>query len=169
MTQTDNITVTTTVAVDAATAFEIFTDEIGEWWVHRPGQRPGSLRFEGGASGRLIERSAEGELEIGRVLAWEPARRLVFEWRPRGFEPGQRTEVEVRFDADANGTRITLEHRGWDAIPDGHPARFGWTGTAFTSLIGLWWADLLVGVKGRSAPQHPRAPEPASADSAHPS
>jgi uncharacterized protein YndB with AHSA1/START domain len=168
MTPTDSITVTTTVAVDAETAFEVFAGEIEDWWIRRPFRGAGTLRFEGGPHGRLLELDHNGSREMGRVLVWEPGKRLVFEWRPRDFEPDQKTEVEVRFEPDGAGTRVTLEHRGWDAIPPGHPARFGWTGTAFTSLVGLWWADLLLGVKGWGGMQHLRGRNPASAESAHP-
>jgi uncharacterized protein YndB with AHSA1/START domain len=153
MTTADSITVTTKVAVDAAMAFKVFTDEIGDWWIRRPFRGAGTLRFESGPDGRLLELDRNGSREIGRVLVWEPGKRLVFEWRPQEFQPEQKTEVEVRFEPDGDGTRVTLEHRGWDAIPPGHPARFGWTGTAFTSLVGLWWADLLVTLKSRGGTQ----------------
>ena len=39
------------------------------------------------------------------------------------------TEVEVRFEAIASGTRVTLEHRGLDRLPDdvaARLARYGW-------------------------------------------
>ena len=63
----------------------------------------------------------------------------------------QRTEVEVRFEPapldTRAGTRVTIEHRGWDALPADHPARHGYTGNAFTSMIGLRWADALTAVR----------------------
>ena len=39
------------------------------------------------------------------------------------------TEVEVRFEAIDGGTRVTLEHRGLDRLPDevaARLARYGW-------------------------------------------
>ena len=147
---TDCVTVSTIVAVDPATAFAIFTAEIGAWWKPKvPGLfrrgRNGILKFD---SGRLLEIDNHGEpFEIGRVLAWEPARRLVVEWRQEGFAPGDRTEVEVSFEAVATGTRVTVEHRGWDALAANHPARHGATGNAFTSMIGLRWADALTALR----------------------
>jgi uncharacterized protein YndB with AHSA1/START domain len=112
---TDCVTVSTIVAVDPATAFAIFTSEIATWWkpkvpgLFRPG-RNGTLKFAGG---RLLEIDSQGEpFEIGRVLAWEPARRLIVEWRQEGFAPGDRTEVEVRFESAPGGTRVTVQHRG---------------------------------------------------------
>ena len=151
MKSTDSVTVTTVVSVDPGAAFMVFTEEIDVWWGRGPRyrfstDREGTMRFEPGAQGRLIETyddDGSDTFEVGRVLIWEPAKRLVFEWRGHDFEPGQRTEVEVRFEAIECGTRVTLEHRGWDALPAEHPARHGMVGPAFSSMIGLRWADLL--------------------------
>jgi hypothetical protein len=151
---TDCVTVTTVVAVDPVTAFTIFTSEIGAWWkpkvpgLFRPGPS-GTLKFD---SGRLVEIDTQGELfEIGRVLVWEPARRLVVEWRQDGFAPGDLTEVEVRFEPVPAGTRVTVEHRGWNTLSADHPARHGATGNAFASMIGLRWADALTALRQRSS------------------
>jgi uncharacterized protein YndB with AHSA1/START domain len=148
---TDCVTVSTVVAVDPSSAFTIFTSEIALWWKPKvPGLfrrgRNGTLKFD---SGRLLEIDGQGEpFEIGRVLAWEPPRRLVVEWRQEGFAPGERTEVEVRFEAEPAGTRVTVQHRGWDALATNHPARHGTTGNAFTTMIGLRWADALTALRG---------------------
>jgi activator of HSP90 ATPase len=114
----DVVVVTTVVAADRATALAVFTEEIGAWW--RRGQRfrfhperDGVLRFEPGVGWRLID-AYEGHeaYEVGRVLAWEPAGRLVFEFRVRALEPDEYTEVEVRFQRVDAGTRVTIIHRG---------------------------------------------------------
>jgi uncharacterized protein YndB with AHSA1/START domain len=151
------VRVTTTVAVDPATAFAVFTDEIDLWWRRGPRYRfragqAGRLVFEPGAGGRLVERDeAGGEYEVGRVRVWEPSRRLVFGWRGIDFAPGEETEVEVRFERVAAGTRVTLEHRGWDALRADHPARHGLAGTALASRVGLWWGDQLNALRARAA------------------
>jgi hypothetical protein len=154
---TDRVCVTTVVPVDPAAAFEVFTGQVDAWWKRGPRYRPGRLRlgvmrFEPpGVGGRLVEvyDDLTGDaFELGRVLVWKPAEKLVFEWRAGNFEPGQRTEVEVRFEPVARGTRVTLEHRGWDSIPPDHPSRHGWgTSEAFTSMIGLIWADLVTSLR----------------------
>jgi uncharacterized protein YndB with AHSA1/START domain len=143
---TDCVTVTTVVAVDPAAAFDIFTGSIDAWWkpkvrgLFQP-DRNGTLGFQ---DGRLLETYADNDVfEIGRVLAWERPDRLVFEWRQEGFAPTDQTEVEVLFEAVAQGTRVTINHRGWDALPADHPARHGYTGPAFSGMIGLRWADAL--------------------------
>src|SRR6185436_18715353 len=112
-------------------AFEAFTNEIGLWW--RPNRLfaftagpPGRLSFEPGIGGRLIETRPDGEtFEIGRITAWEPGRLLAFSWRQASFAPDQVTQVEIRFEPVGDETRITVEHRGWDCVPQAHRARHG--------------------------------------------
>jgi uncharacterized protein YndB with AHSA1/START domain len=77
------------------------------------------LRLEPHAGGRLLEvydaETGEG-FEIGRVLVWEPGKRLVFTWRQGNWAASEFTEVEVRFEAAGSGTRVTVEHGGWDRV-----------------------------------------------------
>jgi uncharacterized protein YndB with AHSA1/START domain len=149
MSSADSAKVMAFVAVDPLAAFEVFTQETDLWWRKGPkyrfaGTKRGVLTFEPGKGGRLVEKFEEGgEFEAGKILAWEPGVRLVFEWHISNFAPGERTEVEVRFEKHNNGTRVTLEHRGWDALRADHPARHGLEGNAFVSMIGLWWGDQL--------------------------
>ena len=127
MSQPDRVTATLEVAVDPETAFQIFTGEIDAWWERGPhnfwdGGRAVAKRFEPGVGGRYLEvyDDATGDvLEIGRITVWEPGSRLV--WRMSHDD----TEVEVRFQAVAGGTRVLLEHR---LVPGGTKAHFysGW-------------------------------------------
>jgi hypothetical protein len=153
----DCVRVTTTVAVDPADAFDVFTSEIDAWWRRGPRFRfgeeaarsEGTLRF---VDGRLVETFESGAVfDVGRVLAWEPGRRVAFEMRLRTFDAGEKTEVDVRFEAVAGGTRVVLENRGWDAIAPAHRSRRGLEGTAFTSMVGLFWGDLLHALRMRAA------------------
>jgi len=117
------VTVAVEVPVDPATAFDIFTGEINRWW--RPGpinwnyaDRAVGMRIEAGVGGRWIEvhDEATGEgFEHGRVLVWEPGARLVLRYEDRGHDIDG-TEVEVRFEPVEGGTRVTLEHRGWEKV-----------------------------------------------------
>jgi uncharacterized protein YndB with AHSA1/START domain len=163
--RSDCIRATTIVPADPDAAFTLFTKEVDLWWRRGPrfrhgGGRPSTMRFEGGEGGRLVEAytdEAGGAFEVGRVLAWKPGDRLVFEWRGNNFEPGLVTEVEVRFERAERGTRVTLEHRGWDRVPPDHASRHGYgTSDAFTSMIGLWWGDQLTSLRAHARPEGPR-------------
>jgi uncharacterized protein YndB with AHSA1/START domain len=152
----DRARVTTWVAVAPVDAFEVFTSEIDLWWRHgiayRGGRGKATMRFRGGAGGALIEELPDGTTRIiGKVLAWEPGARLLFEWRGSNFVGTQRTEVEVRFEAARDGTEVTLEHRGWAALPADHPARHGMEGSAFSGMIGRWWGELCSSYRERVA------------------
>jgi uncharacterized protein YndB with AHSA1/START domain len=152
--------VITYVEVSPVDAFEVFTDEVDLWWRRGPRFRGGGsdseLVFEQDARGRrLIERGQDGVFEIGRVQVWEPGKRLLLEYRLRNFAAGERTEVEVRFEEQGKGTRVVLEHRGWEALHPEHPARHGLTGESFSGMIGLHWGDVITGyrqhTRGRSS------------------
>jgi len=69
------------------------------------------------------------------VLAWEPGVRLSFELWTWKFQPGEHSEVEVRFDAVGDGTRVTVEHRAWAPRATG--------GADHRTVVGLWWGTLL--------------------------
>jgi uncharacterized protein YndB with AHSA1/START domain len=148
--------VTAFVRLDPDEAFDVFTNEIDSWWRRGPRYRfvggEGTLRFEGGANGRLVETTpgSNEEFEIGRVLAWERGGRLAFEWRARAFAPGEVTEVEIRFERVEGGTSVVLEHRGWEAIAAAHPVRHGLVAPAFTDMIGLWWAEVLTSYRAHA-------------------
>jgi uncharacterized protein YndB with AHSA1/START domain len=141
------------VKVEPAAAFHVFTEEIDRWWRRGPkyrvaGKRRGILCLEPGVGGRLYESfDTAGEtrvVETGRVTAWEPPARIVFEWRAVNFAPtDDSTEVEVTFEARSGGTLVTVTHRGWSRIRADHPARHGLDVAPFIRMMGLWWGDLL--------------------------
>jgi uncharacterized protein YndB with AHSA1/START domain len=137
------------VAAPTARTFSAFTGEIGDWWcpngLFRFTDCAGArLAFEPDPPERLVEICPDGaRFEIGRVTLWDPPHRLVFGWRQTGFPAGQSTEVSVRFDPVAQGTRVTVEHFGWDAIPQDHAARHGFPLSAFQQRLAEWWQVLL--------------------------
>jgi uncharacterized protein YndB with AHSA1/START domain len=141
------------VPADPARAFEAFTREISLWWRPDPlfqitPQGDGELRFEPGRGGRLVTHLANGEtFEIGRVSVWEPGQRLVFAWRHANFPPGQSTEVEVRFAAVGQETRVSIEHRAWDTIPQRNAARHGFPEHATLQRVADWWRASLAALR----------------------
>jgi hypothetical protein len=69
--------------------------------------------MEPGVGGRVLERSPSGvERAWGEVTAWNPPSRLEFAWNPDGPKD-DRQVVSVEFQEEANGTRVTLTHHGW--------------------------------------------------------
>jgi uncharacterized protein YndB with AHSA1/START domain len=153
MSAIENARVTSFVAVTPDDAFAVFTDEIDLWWRRSVrfrigGNQASELCFvRDGQERRLVEHYANGTHVIGRVLAWEPGKRVVFEWRLRNFAPDEVTEVEVRFEPLGEGTRVTLEHRGWERIRGDHPARHGLHEHAFAAMIGGHWGELLTALR----------------------
>jgi len=141
------VTVSTRVAAEPAEAFERFTGEIGAWWAAGAlaGARwNGALRFEPGVGGRLLKTVAGRAFEIGRIARWEPPLAFAFECREEDEAGGPATEVEVRFAlAPGGGTRVTLEHRGFERLPPDHPARGGLPREALLRLWGRCWTERL--------------------------
>lgn len=137
------------VAASPLRAFEAFTAEIGQWWVPDPlfkltARGDGSLRFEPREGGRLLATFADGsDFEVGRIRVWQPGERLSLSWRQASFAPAQATEVDVRFEAVGDETRVTVEHRGWDAVPQAHVARHGFELLLFQRHLVSHWRVLL--------------------------
>ena len=133
----------------SAQAFEAFTAEIGQWWRPNPlfaltPRGDGALRFEPGEGGRLVTALPNGkEFEVGRITVWKPGERLALTWRQATFAPGQMTELDVRFEPIGDQTRVTVEHRGWDTVPQGHVARHGFPLMLFQRRLAEHWRVLL--------------------------
>jgi hypothetical protein len=94
-----------------ARAFVLFTERASEWW-------PETLRHTDDpyseitmlANGRFCERGTDGrEVELGRVMVWEPPQRLILDFYP-GTDAQHPTEVVVRFAPEDGGTRVVVEH-----------------------------------------------------------
>jgi uncharacterized protein YndB with AHSA1/START domain len=152
----DGATVTVAVRASPADAFEIFTREIDLWWRQGPrfriaGRRRGQLCFESGVGGRLFETvhlaAGPRAFVVGSILEWEPAARLVFEWRGVNFKPHESTRVEVTFRAAGESTLVTVVHSGFSTLPADHPARHGLENAAFSRMMGLWWGELMTGLR----------------------
>src|SRR6266545_1807844 len=113
------------VAAPPEKAFEVFTEGIATWWpiethsvqaMDKDSGAPETVIFETGPGGRVYERMTNGEeAHWANVIAWEPPHRLVLEWKvnPDAVAP---TEIEVRFTPEGDGTRVDLEHRGFEAL-----------------------------------------------------
>ena len=101
-------------------AFSVFTERLESWW-----PRQTHSVFEAGSAavimeprigGKIYEVSNSGERhEWGTIVTWDPPRGFVTTWHP-GTDPAKATEVEIRFTALPDGTRVDLEHRNWENL-----------------------------------------------------
>ena len=101
-------------------AFRVFTEQMETWWpaTHHIGNVPFEAIFiEPRVGGRWYERNKAGEIgEWGKVLGWDPPRRVAFSWHagpghdgPDWIcdpDPAKASQVEVRFTA--LGPQMTL-------------------------------------------------------------
>jgi uncharacterized protein YndB with AHSA1/START domain len=113
-------------------AFRRFTEELGAWWPlrsHSVGQSDAeTVTMDPRVGGRIVEHIRGGREAVwGTVTAWDPPRCVAFTWHP-GREPGTAQDVEVRFTPDGTGTRVELEHRGFERLGPalGRKARRGY-------------------------------------------
>lgn len=104
-----------------AEAFAVFTERIAAWWPLAKGYsvygaESAGCRIEPRVGGAVSERAKDGRTSVwGTVLVWDPPHRFVMTWHPgRGADTAQ--EVEVRFVPTDGGTRVELEHRGWETL-----------------------------------------------------
>jgi uncharacterized protein YndB with AHSA1/START domain len=100
-------------------AFRTWTERISTWWPadHTvTGDRDLVVVLEPRVGGRLFERTRGGdEHDWGRITAWEPPHRLVYTWHLRA-DRADATDVEIRFVPADGGTRVEIEHRGWERL-----------------------------------------------------
>jgi uncharacterized protein YndB with AHSA1/START domain len=147
---TSKVYVALRVKASPERAFAAFVEEIGAWWRPSPlfqtTPRPGRLSFEPGEHGRLIETREGGKVfEIGRIRVWEPPHRLVFSWRQANFPVDLHTEVEVGFEAVGEETRVSVEHRGFDQVPQG-AARHGFPDDVLLLRLAEFWRAQIAAV-----------------------
>ena len=113
-----------TVNVPPEQAFEVFVGQIGTWWplethsiAAMDGGRPDEVVLEAREGGEMYERRGEERHHWATVTAWEPPHRLVLDWKVNPDWPAP-TEVEITFTPAGGGTRLDLEHRGWERLGD---------------------------------------------------
>ena len=126
-----------TVSCTPDHAFSTWTERAAAWWPieHTVSHERGAdITFEPRTGGRIYERTSTGrEIEWGRIVEWDPPRRLRYLWHI-ATEPANATDVEIRFHPVSDTeTRVEIEHGGWDRLGDlGPPWReanvAGWDG-----------------------------------------
>jgi uncharacterized protein YndB with AHSA1/START domain len=131
-----SIVKTVTVPLDQERAFELFTAGIGQWW-------PLATHSVGGAASRLamsptaiVETLSDGSTTTwGEVLEWQPPVRVVLTWHPGEDSGPEQTHVAITFETTSSGTRVRLEHSGWERV---EPARRVSYETGWDSVLGAF-------------------------------
>lgn len=141
----DDTTIRKTLVIDAPAerAFRVFSQSMGSWWPkeHHVGKAPlKECVIEPRVGGRWYEVGEDGsQCEWGKVLAWDPPRRLVLAWQldeSFTYDPSLITEVEVSFTVlEPKRTRVDFEHRNLD--------RFGAAAARLRTLMGEGWGGIL--------------------------
>lgn len=124
-------------------AFRVFTEGINRWWPRAHHIGKAELKeavLEPRAGGRWYERGVDGsECLWGKVLVYEPPRRLVLAWQINAqwqYDETFSTEVEVRFTSEGpKRTRVELEHRDLE--------RFGEQQEQSRKAFESGWGDIL--------------------------
>src|SRR5258708_15775732 len=114
----------TVVRARAQGTFDSFVTTIGAWWPVQPfsagKDRVRAVTVERRRGGRVYETWDDGtEVDWGTVTAWDPPARFVMTWS------GTPAATEVEFTFVLVGpalTRVTVEHRGWEALTEGQLA-----------------------------------------------
>jgi len=140
-----------TVKAPVERAFSVFTKGIATWWPreesHNVGPTPADAVMEPFEGGRCYSKAYDGtETDWGRVMTWDPPRRVVFAWllSPQWEyepDPAKASEVEVRFEEDGSGgTHVALEHRGFERYAAGGDAMRDQVGRpgGWTALMELY-------------------------------
>ncbi|MEU6206983.1 SRPBCC family protein [Micromonospora musae] len=127
-------------------AFAVFAGALTDWWVREytwsGPEALSELGMEPWAGGMLYEIGPYGfRADWGRVLTWDPPRRLVFTWqigpdRVPVPDPARASEVEVVFLTETpEQTRVELEHRHFD--------RHGEAAEGYRQALTAGWHELL--------------------------
>ena len=131
------------VTVDCAVeeAFRVFTADATSWWpvaTHSIRGEISEVVFEPHVGGEVYEIAESGERgHWATVLEWDPPHRLVLAWNILRRE-GELTEVEVRFSPQDGGTRVELEHRGWDGVAESAPEKRASYDTGWDAVLGVY-------------------------------
>ncbi len=135
MTKHRSVTSSVEVPADCATAFKVFTEELGCWWLPGPinfhdATRACSMRLEPGVGGRVLEvydaESGNGR-EIARITEWLPPTRVA--WASSLDD----VVTEVAFTESSAGTTVSVIA----TIPVGGSDEGG---TAWIRVVPTWLA-----------------------------
>jgi uncharacterized glyoxalase superfamily protein PhnB len=122
------------VPADPHAAFTAFTDELDLWWVRGPinaydSGRLVEMRCEPGVGGRIVEvydADSDDGLELARITAWEPGKRVA--WQSSLDD----VTIDVLFEPSSTGTIVRLEA----TVSEGGEDRGG---SSFVAVTPAWF------------------------------
>jgi uncharacterized protein YndB with AHSA1/START domain len=116
----DPVVVSVFVNADAERAFDAFTAEMTSWWplTEISISKPDRVVVEARKGGEIYEVNAGVNHHWAWITAWEPPNRIAVEWKV-DEDASASTAWEATFMPEAEGTRLTLVHTGWEALGDG--------------------------------------------------
>jgi len=150
-TQLEPVVNAVTVNAPIERAFEVFTNEVKTWWpldryaVAVDDEDDAIVAvdsiIEPRAGGRWYEVRNDGsQADWGEVQVFDAPYRIVASWHP-GRSADEATEIEIRFRADGETTRVELTHRGWEKLGERGPeAREGYAG-GWKTVLGRYAAS----------------------------
>ncbi len=145
-----SLSVSIDLAMDAQGAFDALVEEISL------AVKNAGLTLTFGSTGQLTD----GAGTVGRVVAWEPGRRISLRWNGTEWGNPEGALVELRLDPIDGGTRVHLICENWgDAIGDGDELAGWFAGEVFAPLaqaisparLGDWVTDRRAAPPGRVA------------------
>lgn len=112
-----------TVPLPPSDAFRVFIEQLDSWWPREYTWGQDALEWIGiepHAGGRCTERGPNGfQCDWGHVTRWEPPRLVELAWQisPRREpvpDPARASRVQVEFTESGGGTRVRLQHDGFE-------------------------------------------------------
>jgi uncharacterized protein YndB with AHSA1/START domain len=107
------------VACPVDHAFATWTERASIWWPAShtvSAEEDLQVSFEPFVGGRIYERTPAGEEhDWGRVVEWEPPRRVAYLWHIYGTIDDA-TDVEIMFEPAAEGTVVRITQSGFERL-----------------------------------------------------
>ena len=120
------LSVSVDLALAAQGAFDALVDELGFALEAR------SVSLASGPGGQL----SEGGAEIGRIVGWEPGRRIALELTPTAWGGPRGAAIEILLEPIDAGTRVTMSCQDWaNTLGEGEELAGWFSGEVLAGLL----------------------------------